>query len=363
MSDQRSVVVQSSSGPLVSIIMPVHNAAAYLTPALISVLEQTYRPLEISIYDDKSFDSSVEIIESFLKRFERSNIAVSYRKSTMENALGPGFARNEAILHSNGEYLCHLDADDVMYPNRVLYQLQLAKEKGNDCLVGCNFDRDGSTPYYTNWLNSMNDEDLVIQQYRECTIICPSWFYHKDVYNKIARLRSGCGKRAFVESTENSMIVRIPEDTYFFMDHLQTEGTLAKHDSILLTYRYTANSWAQGTSNRDLQWVRIKYLEDNVISKWGSFMIWGYGKDAKKIFTMMSPETQDKVTAFCDVDKKKVGRLHYCSNLKKHIKVLDTAAITSPFIVLCSSKRTNGELESNISLLGFYPVVNYIQFC
>ena len=208
----------------------------------------------------------------------------------------------------------------------------------------------------------MTDEDLLIHQYRECTIISPSWFYHKDVYNKIGLFRSNTG-RAFVETSDDENLKRIPEDTYFFMDHLQSGGTVSKVAETLVTYRYTPGSWALGTRKQDLQRVRLKYLEANVLSTWTSFMIYGFGKDAKKIYNMLSIEMKDKVLTFCDVDSNKIGRLHYCKETKKHRKVISFQDLSAPFIVCVGSKRFGGQVESNISSLGFTEIIHFIPFC
>ena len=208
----------------ISIIPVVKNASGFLDDALSSCIHQTYRPIELVIFDDGSTDDSLAVIGRWEKELVENGVRVRVQKSEAHISRGPGFARNEAVIMSSGEFLCHLDADDRMHPDRIRLQLELATEKGNNCLVGCNFDREplDSTPFYARWLNEMDDKQLVIQQYRECTIICPSWFYHRDIFDKIAKFRSKSGRRAFVESTENERIRRIPEDMYFFLDHLSS---------------------------------------------------------------------------------------------------------------------------------------------
>jgi glycosyltransferase involved in cell wall biosynthesis len=245
---------------LVSVIIPVYNAGRFIKEALGSVVHQSYRNLEVVVFDDSSDDDSLAVLESFREVFSECGIRFRIEKSHYLAPKGPGYARNEAISSSSGEYLCHLDADDYMDSRRIELQLQLALEKGKDCLVGCNFNRlpSDSTPYYTDWLNSMNDEDLVLQQFRECTVICPSWFMHRQVFDKVANHRSRCGTRAFVENDVDKILKRIPEDTFFFLDHLQLGGSLSKVPIDLITYRYTPGSWALGTKKEDLQKVRLR---------------------------------------------------------------------------------------------------------
>ena len=56
--------------PLVSVIIPVYNAEKYLSAAILSILNQTYKNLEIILLDDCSTDSSVDIIEDFNQSLE-----------------------------------------------------------------------------------------------------------------------------------------------------------------------------------------------------------------------------------------------------------------------------------------------------
>lgn len=143
-------------------------------------------------------------------------------------------------------------------------------------------------------------------------------------------------------------------------------GKVAKVAMDLVTYRYTPGSWALGTSKEDLQKVRLKYLETNILSRWNSFMIYGFGKDAKKIYNMLSFDMKNKVTAFCDVDEKKIGRVHYCKLTRKHRNVIDYRLVSAPFVVCVASKRFSGEVEANIASLGFvagFSESNYVQFC
>jgi glycosyltransferase involved in cell wall biosynthesis len=345
---------------VVSVIMPIHNAALYLDESLESVCSQTYRPLEIVMFDDCSSDDSWEKVNVWVDRLLQSNIRPILGQSEYSCPKGPGFARNRCVNLSEGCYLCHLDADDIMAPNRVQIEVEIAQIKGNDCLVGCNFSRIpvDSTPYYTRWLNSMNEEDILLQQYRECTLICPSWLMHRNVYDRIANHR---GSGAYVESSET--LERVPEDLFFFMDHLLLGGKLAKSPIPLIQYRYSLNSWSLGTKPIDLKKVRISYLQQRVLDHWDNFSIWGYGKDGRKFLGLLSEENARKVTCFCDVDTKKVGRDYFSSKTRVYLPIIHFSEVRAPFIVCVGSKLPGGLLEKNIQEGNFREGIDYFHFC
>jgi glycosyltransferase involved in cell wall biosynthesis len=92
---------------MISIIVPVYNAEAYLKDAIESLLNQTYTQTEIILVDDGSTDQSAAICESYAKQDKR--IKVIYK----ENA-GVSSARNAGIRNATGEYITFLDADDTL---------------------------------------------------------------------------------------------------------------------------------------------------------------------------------------------------------------------------------------------------------
>jgi glycosyltransferase involved in cell wall biosynthesis len=294
------------SSALVSVIMPCHNAEEYLEEAFASVISQTYRPLEFVCFNDCSTDGSWTIMQSWKETFREADIIAIFIISEREGASGPGYGRNQAIQNSHGDFICHLDADDYMHPERVQRQYDLSQESedlinSTPTLIGSNFVRfpPNSTPFYTDWLNQLTSREMLLQQYRECTIICPSWFYPRDVYSRVHDM-NGMG---FIE--KDPLLGRVPEDLIFFLDHLLLGGTLAKVNRPLVTYRYVDTSWSIGTRALDLQRVRVKYLQERVLSAWTSFSIYGGGFDAKKFINLLSSENARKVKMFGDIAPKR----------------------------------------------------------
>jgi glycosyltransferase involved in cell wall biosynthesis len=103
--------------PLISVIIPTYNQAAYLSQTLDSVLGQTYTPLEIIVIDDGSTDETKHIEQLY------TSLHPSIRWYSQINQ-GPSFSRNRAIHLAQGHYIALLDADDLMDPNRLILQYQ-----------------------------------------------------------------------------------------------------------------------------------------------------------------------------------------------------------------------------------------------
>lgn len=103
-------------GPLVSIIIPCINAAAFVREAIESGLAQTYPNFEVIVVDDGSTDDSLGIIRFFEERI----------RVLAQTNQGGSAARNTGLQAANREFVQFLDADDVLYPDKMLRQLTQA---------------------------------------------------------------------------------------------------------------------------------------------------------------------------------------------------------------------------------------------
>ena len=115
--------------PLVSIVMCVYNAGRYLRPSLLSIIEQTYRKLEILIVDDGSTDGCFNSIQDLLA----DNRVRLFRQA---NASKP-VALNRALEQVRGEFYAIQDADDVSHPMRIEKQVHALLRRPTLAAVFC----------------------------------------------------------------------------------------------------------------------------------------------------------------------------------------------------------------------------------
>lgn len=103
---------------LVSTIIPVHNRGKMLHEAVQSVLDQTYRPIEIIIVDDGSTDDTPKVAEALAVQHP-DIVRVLHQKNA-----GPGPARQAGLEASHGEFIQFLDSDDLLMPEKFRLQVE-----------------------------------------------------------------------------------------------------------------------------------------------------------------------------------------------------------------------------------------------
>lgn len=111
---------------MISIIMPVYNAAKYLRETIEAVLLQSYSDYELIAVNDGSTDDSKLILDEYARRDTR--IRVIDRKNA-----GPSSARNTGIMKAEGDHMIFMDSDDM--PDKDMLKALAEEAKDNDIVI------------------------------------------------------------------------------------------------------------------------------------------------------------------------------------------------------------------------------------
>ena len=125
---------------LVSVIIPMYNSGSYITPTILSALNQTYSNIEVLVVDDCSKDNSIEVVNDLAKADHR------LRCIPLSKNQGAAVARNRGLDEARGQYIAFLDSDDLWSTDKLEKQLSLMKESGAS-FVYCAYD----------WINENDD--------------------------------------------------------------------------------------------------------------------------------------------------------------------------------------------------------------
>mgnify|MGYP000568597648 CR=1 FL=1 len=115
--------------PLVSVVLPVYNVEKYLSQCLDSLINQTYRNIEIIAVNDGSKDGSLQILKDYEVR-DRRIIVIDQQNG------GLSAARNAGYDKSSGEYVFYIDSDDWVSLDFIEALVDTAKESKADVILG-----------------------------------------------------------------------------------------------------------------------------------------------------------------------------------------------------------------------------------
>ena len=107
--------------PLISVLVAVYNVEQYLKHCIDSILNQTYKNLEIILVDDCSTDKSGQICDNYAKKDSRVKV-IHHKKNECLSGV-----RNTGIINATGELVSFIDADDYIDPDFYDYLLSIMK--------------------------------------------------------------------------------------------------------------------------------------------------------------------------------------------------------------------------------------------
>jgi glycosyltransferase involved in cell wall biosynthesis len=168
--------------PLVSILMPVYNAAATLPAALRSILAQSFREWELVAVNDGSDDGSLEVLDRAARKDRRIRVLTGAHAGLVE-------ALRSAAAMASAPLLARMDADDVMHPRRLLLQVTRIDSPPHVDVLATRVRPIGTTGEgmrrYVDWQNGLlSHDDLVTNFFVESPIAHPSVLMRRDLFER-----------------------------------------------------------------------------------------------------------------------------------------------------------------------------------
>lgn len=198
--------------PLVSVIVPLYNAAPYIGEALESIVASTYRPIEVIVVNDGSTDDSLRVAQVFAG--EHKEVKVLSQPNS-----GVSAARNHAIREAKGEYILPVDADDKIGATYIEHAVAAFADQVR--VVGCRAEYFGAKqgewrlPDYTPELLARKNMIHVSSLFRRADWQRAGGFCEQDIYR---------------------------EDWDFWLSLMEQGGTYVRLNEVGLYYRVQAVS-------------------------------------------------------------------------------------------------------------------------
>lgn len=121
-----------TNSPLVSVIIPCYNAERFAEPAVRSIMDQTYKNLEILVADDCSTDGTFRILQKLEAEDTRIKLFRNEENLKIVQTL------NRLVIAASGKYIARMDADDISLPERIERQVSFLENKPDFSFCGTN---------------------------------------------------------------------------------------------------------------------------------------------------------------------------------------------------------------------------------
>lgn len=237
----------STPSPLISVVLPAFNCAAYLPQAIESVLAQTLGDFELLIIYDESSDDTLRIIQGYQAKDPRVVLIHGQR----ERLVG---ALNRGINAATGAYIARMDADDISRPQRFARQVeQMEKQQLDFC--GCNMMMIDEIGRPIQEVIMPATPDLVT-----ITLACTVPFAHGSVMMR----------KSFVDQYHlRYQTSASAEDYEFWCNAYHLGARFGNLNELLFDYRHFAQSLSKVHAKvvaRHTSALRRKFVQDNLVA-------------------------------------------------------------------------------------------------
>ncbi len=283
------------STPAVSILLPFHDAEPTLAAALDSCLAQEFADFELLAVDDGSRDGSTAIAAAYAARDGRVRVLRPGR-------LGLVGALNHGLSAARAALVARMDADDVMYPQRLQRQCAFMAANPQVGLCGCQVrlvpeERiEAGFREYIRWQNAcLTPAQMAQEIYWESPIAHPSFMFRRAIISELGGYRHG----------------DFPED-YELLLRLHGAGVaLAKLPEVLLDW---SDSPGRATrtdpryARRAFDHLRAEHLARDPRLHGRPLVVWGAGRKTRRRVNLLL-DRGFAPTAWIDIDPAKIGKV------------------------------------------------------
>jgi len=222
--------------PLISVVMPVHNALPYLDESIRSILNQTLSGFEFVILDDGSTDGSAEA----LREWGRKDARIRFYQS--RECLGLSRSSNLIVSKSCAPVIARMDADDISHPNRLERQWKIIQSNSDVVAVGtlCDGIDDGGHKVRP------RDRWRVVRRSRYIPFPHGSVMFRRETFDEVGgyreELAGGEDQDLFSRMTTKGRVVTLPDILYRYRYHLHNSTVVNVNHNVQQNYTHNRHA-------------------------------------------------------------------------------------------------------------------------
>ena len=177
----------SVSNPLISVVMPVYNAASSIRAAVGSILNQSERDLEIIVVFDASSDGTDEILRQMGREDERIQLI----RNDIRDAMPKIAALNLGLKHARGAFIARMDADDIAMTERLELQHRFLLDNPSVGICGTGMIAVDAEGRQIEWMAPVIGPDRVrLMAHYSTPLFHPTWLMRREVLSAVDGYRN-----------------------------------------------------------------------------------------------------------------------------------------------------------------------------
>lgn len=261
--------MMGNSGNLVSVVVPVYNAEFFLENSIQSIINQTYKNIEIILINDGSMDNSSVICNQYATKDSR--IKVIHQENS-----GPSKSRNNGIDLAQGEYILFVDSDDTLDCSMIEKLVEAIKKDGSQ-LVLCGYNSIGKSRNNRQKKGYPKFQELLtIKEF----LIKFGTYYKKSLINQVWNklFITDLIKKENIRFVEN---LNMGEDLLFILEYLKVCRKISIIKDPLYNYFISNNNSLTGNyknsfySNQQMLFNRVRdfLINNNAFNEQNKYII------------------------------------------------------------------------------------------
>jgi glycosyltransferase involved in cell wall biosynthesis len=224
--------------PLISVVMPVHNAQAFIDESISSILNQTLPDFEFVILDDASTDRSADAI----REWARKDARIRFYQGTQ--CLGLSRSSNLVVDKARAPVIARMDADDISHPQRLERQWKIMQSSSDVVAVGTLCDGIDSAGREVR----PRDRWRLVRRSRYIPFPHGSAMFRRETFDEVGGYREeftgGEDQDLFSRMTSKGRVVTLPDSLYRYRYHLNNATLVSGTRSMERNYTHNGDALA-----------------------------------------------------------------------------------------------------------------------